>query len=204
MRNSSRLQSGASLSKVLLIVLGLVMFALGVTVFANTTPTILEGIDFNLGKTFANFGIFLILFPLIWMLFGKPLQQAIDERNSELEKTFSDAEQLRARMDTMKSEYEQRLAASEAEARERIRAQVAEAQQLKQHLMAEASKRADDLVRKAQEEIAMEKERALSDIRLNVVNLTLNATERILGANVDDERNRRLIDEFISKAEVPA
>jgi F-type H+-transporting ATPase subunit b len=68
--------------------------------------------------------------------------------------------------------------------------------------MAEASAKADELVRKAQEEIALEKDKVLTQLRLEVVNLTLGATEKILGASVDDEKNRKLVQEFIEKAEV--
>lgn len=69
--------------------------------------------------------------------------------------------------------------------------------------MAEAAAQKEEMVRKASEEIEAEKNRVLNDLRLHVVDLTLGATAKILGENVDDARNRRLIDEFIDKVEVP-
>jgi F-type H+-transporting ATPase subunit b len=103
----------------------------------------------------------------------------------------------------MKSDYEKRLADTEAKAREQIQTQIREAQDLRKNLMSEASAKADELVRRAQEEIAGERAKALADIRLQVTNLSLLAAERILGESVDTDKNRRLIDEFIEKAEVP-
>ncbi|HVL38306.1 MAG TPA: hypothetical protein VM328_02840, partial [Fimbriimonadaceae bacterium] len=70
-------------------------------------------------------------------------------------------------------------------------------------LMAEANAKADALVKRAEEEIEQQKNRALTEMRLEVVNLTLAATEKILGENIDNDRNRRLVQEFIDKVEVP-
>lgn len=162
-----------------------------------------QGIPLDLGKTIAAIGVFLIVFPLIRMFYTGPLQTAIDERNSELEKAFSEAESLRSEMGTMKSEYEARLQATEAQAREQIQSQIREAQNLRTQLMAEASAKADELVKRAQEEIASERDKAIAEVRIKVVDLTLQATERILGENLDDARNRKLVEEFIEKVEVP-
>jgi F-type H+-transporting ATPase subunit b len=161
-----------------------------------------QGIPLDLGKTVAVIGVFMLLFPIIKFFFLNPLMESINTRNSELENTFSEAENLRQEMSKMRTEYEQRLAQTEAQARETIQAQIREATQLRQQLMAEASAKADELVRKAQEEIALEKDKVLTQLRLEVVNLTLGATEKILGASVDDEKNRKLVQEFIEKAEV--
>lgn len=163
-----------------------------------------QGIPINPGATISVIGVFLILFPVIKIFFVNPLSQAINERTTELERTFSEAEQLRAEMTAMRTEYEQRLASTEAQAREQIQAQIREAQNLRQELMAEASAKADQLVKKAQEEIEQEKNRVMTELRLHVVDLTLNATERLLGENVDSDRNRKLVNEFIDKVEVPS
>jgi F-type H+-transporting ATPase subunit b len=162
-----------------------------------------QGIPLDLGKTIATIGVLLILFPVVKFFFVSPLMEAIQTRNSELEQTFSEAETLRAEMASMKSDYERRLAETEAKAREQIQAQIREAQELRKALMAEAASRADELVRRAQEEIEGERQRAVAGIRLQVANLSLLAAERILKENVDSERNRRLVEEFIDSVEVP-
>lgn len=162
------------------------------------------GIPFDPGKTLAAIGVFLILFKVIDIFYLTPLRDAIDARNSNLENTFSEAENLRNEMTQLKSDYERRLAQTEADAREKIQAQIREAQELRKTLMAESSAKADEMVKRAQDEIAQEKERALAGIRVHVANLTIQATEKVLGENMDDDRNRRLIDEFLDKVEVPA
>lgn len=160
------------------------------------------GIPIDPGSTLATVGVLLIVFPLIEMFFTKPLAEAINERNSNLEQTFSEAESLRAEMTKMRSDYEARLVASEASAREHIEAQIKEAQKLRQTLMNEAAGRADAMIDRAQQEIAAERERILTGLRAQVVELSLVAAERIVGENMDNERNRRLVDEFVNGLEV--
>lgn len=161
------------------------------------------GIPLDPGKTVAVIGVFLILFKVIEMFYLNPLREAIDTRNSDLESTFTEAENLRNQMDSMKSDYEKRLAETEADARQTIQAQIKEAQDLRKTLMAEASSKADEMVKRAQDEIAAERDRAIGGIRMHVANLTLQATEKVLNENMDNDRNRRLIDEFLDKVEVP-
>ncbi len=162
-----------------------------------------QGIPIDLGKTISIFGVFLILFPVIRLFFIQPLSDAITERTNALESTFGEAEDLRHEMTKMKSDYEQRLAATEAEARAQIQAQIKEAQDLRQSLMSEATAKADEMVKKAQQEIEAEKQKVLGQLRTEVVTLTLSATEKILGENMDSDKNRKLIAEFIDKVEVP-
>jgi F-type H+-transporting ATPase subunit b len=163
-----------------------------------------QGIPINPGGTIAVIGVFLILFPVIRMFFVAPLSTAIHARTTELERTFSEAEQLRAEMTAMRTEYEQRIAKTEADAREQIQAQIKEAQALGQQLRAEAAAQKEQMIKSAQQEIEQEKHRVMTELRTSVVDLTLAATEKILGANVDRERNAKLVTEFIDKVEVPS
>ncbi len=190
------------------IIIGLILMVGGTYVSVAITKGPLpalakQGILIDPGKTLGVIGVFLVLFPAIKFFYLKPLITAIDTRNQDLERTFSEAEDLRTQMTAMKNDYEQRLAATEAEAREQIQNQIKEAQNLRTQLMQEASAKADELVKKAQEEIENEKIRVLHELRNEVVNLTLAATEKVLGENMNDARNRKLIEEFITTVEVP-
>ena len=163
-----------------------------------------QGLPLDLGITVAVIGVFLMLFPVIQIFYLNPLSDAINERTSELEHTFTEAETLRSEMTKMRNDYEQRLAATEAEARSQIQAQIKEAQELRQSLMAEATAKADEMVKRAAEEIESEKQKVLSQLRTEVVTLTLAASEKIIGENTGTDKNRKLIAEFTEKVEVPS
>lgn len=181
------------------LVVGIIFILVGaMTNFQVPVP----GLALNLSHTAAMIGMMLVLFPVVKQFYVQPLQEAIQDRNSRLESTFTEAEELKGQMAKMKTDYEARLVATEAQAREQIQAQIREAQQIRTQLMAEASVKADDMLRKAQQEIESERNRTLSELRLHVVDLTMLATEKLLGENIDSDRNRKLVEEYIDKVEV--
>lgn len=202
-------ERGFSLKTLLVVVFGAVLAVGGFYVSKNWHPAFItqineQGIPLDPGKTVSTIGMFLFLFPVLNYFYFKPLSEAIHGRTSDLERTFAEAEELRAEMTKMRADYEARLAQTEAAAREQIQTQIKEAQALRQQLMSEAAAKADDLVKKAQQEIEQEKQRVIGDLRLAVVDLTLAATEKLIGENMDDARNRRLVGEFIAKVEAPS
>lgn len=190
-----------------MIIVGLAIMFAGMYVYTNVKlpfqETLAEqGLPLNLGKTIAYVGVFLILFKVIEMFFIKPLGDAIEHRQTELVSTFTEAETLRAEMGKMKSDYEARLTETETRAREQIQAQIKEAQELKKSLMADAQRQADEYKQRAIAEIDGERKRVLTDLRLEVTKLSLAATEKLLGENVDTDRNRKLVDDFLATVEV--
>jgi F-type H+-transporting ATPase subunit b len=187
--------------------IGIVLFA--IAIFLQTLPfneqlakqELIKLFDINIPVIVGTIGLVFLLWAAVETFYTSPLWKIINERNNAIEKTFSEAEDLRKEMSQMKSDYEQRLASTEAKAREEIQASIREAQELRKTLMADAQAKADDMVRQAQEQIEAERVRALTDIRVHVANLSLQATEKILAENMDNERNRKLIDDFLSKVE---
>lgn len=156
-----------------------------------------QGIPLDLSMTVSVMGVFWILFPIINFFFIAPLAEAINARNHNLEQTFAEAEQLKSDMQKMRAEYETQLAKTEADARDRIQQEVKKAQDLRTTITAEAGARADEMIRRAQDEIGQEKAKALVEIRTHVVDLTLQASTKVIGENMDTDRNRRLIEDFI-------
>jgi F-type H+-transporting ATPase subunit b len=169
------------------------------------TPEFVHGLGLPLDfmKTVAYIGVFIILFPAFKSFFLAPLAASIEARTKSLEDTFTEAESLRSEMQQMKADYEKKLVQTEEDARTRIQNEVKKAQELRTQIQAEANAKAEDMLRKAREEIEAERDKVMTQVRVHVANLSLLATERILGENMDNERNRRLVEEFIDKVEVP-
>jgi F-type H+-transporting ATPase subunit b len=191
------------------ILLGAAFIAIGWFITSNGVTTNTEhsiqkavGIHIEFGKLLGTIGIFVAMFKVADVFFLAPLFEAINGRTSELENTFSETENLRAEMTQIKSDYEKRITETEANAREQIQAQIKEAQDLKKELMADAQRKAEDYKSQAMNEIDTEKRKALTDLRLHVTTLSLQATEKLLGENVDNDRNRKIIDDFLATVEV--
>lgn len=206
MSSTDQNQSGGSY--IVKLIVGLVCMVGGTYVsLANLIPLdslAKQGIQLDPGMTIATIGVFLILFPVIDSFFINPLKQAIKERNTNLENTFTEAENLRAEMQKMRNDYERRITETEAKAREAIQSQIREAQNLRASLMDEATRKTDALIAQAEQEIAAERDRLIGDLRSHVVDLALAAAEKVIGENMDSDKNRRMVDDFITHAQITA
>lgn len=125
------------------------------------------------------------------------LQQTLQERRERIEQGLKDAEQ--ARRDRESAEQERLAALQEArrEANEIIdRAQRAAAESRERDMAATR----DELARlreRASAEIDAEKQRAIAELRAEVTDLALAAAGRVVRESMTDDRQRRLVEEFL-------
>lgn len=183
---------------------GLVLIGIGVAVNGQpwTTPEMFKALDLDFARVTINIGFFLAFSSVLRVFFIDPLMEAINERDAGLEKTFSEAENLRTEMHELRNAYEARLAKTEAEAREQIQSQIKEAQVLRQTLLSEATAKSDDLLKKAQLDIEAQRQSAILQVRSMVVDLTIQSTEKLTKKVVDNAANRELVEEFLNSPEV--
>ena len=62
----------------------------------------------------------------------------------------------------------------------------------------EAKEQREEMLERARREIESETQRALNEIRREVADLTLTATERVTRKSLDDDDHRRLVEEALS------
>lgn len=183
-------------------VAGLIIAAFGVTIGKSWNLTLPGDLVLHFGKTIATVGIFMFVMPLIKMFYTNPLWAAINERNTNLENTFTEAETLKQRMADLKTSYEQKLADTDAEAREKIQIALAEAQEMKARIIEDARLQAEEVKARANEELNRERAKMLVDLRTHVVDLTMTATRKVIGESVDEAKQRELVERFIETSEV--
>jgi F-type H+-transporting ATPase subunit b len=147
---------------------------------------------------------FLILFVILATVAFGPLRRMLEERRERIEQGLADAEQ--ARKDRESAEAE-RLAAIQ-EARRESNEILARAQKVAQDSrdadIAATKAELERLRERAATEIESEKQRAIAEIRNEVVDLALQAAGRVVGETMTDDRQRRLVDEFLKEAATAA
>ena len=143
----------------------------------------------------ANFVIFLVL---MWQFAFKPISGMLADRKQRIEQGLRDAEQ--ARKDRESAEQE-RLAAL-TEARREANDILARAQKVAQETRdADIAATREELERmrvRASDEITAEKSRALAELRSEVADLALQAAGRVVRETMNDQRQRRLVEEFLA------
>ena len=149
----------------------------------------------------ANFVVFLVL---MWQFAFKPVSKMLGDRQTRIEQGLRDAEQ--AKKDRESAETE-RLAAL-TEARREANDILARAQKVAQETRdADIAATRAELERmrvRASDEIAAEKQRALAELRGEVADLALQAAGRVVRETMTDQRQRRLVEEFLADPKASA
>jgi F-type H+-transporting ATPase subunit b len=127
------------------------------------------------------------------------ISEALERRQRAIEESIDTAERTRAEAEHLLAEYRERLKEARAQADEIIQrarqtaeAREHEAKERGHELVAEAAKR-------AQRDIEAATKRALDDIRKEVVELTILATEKVTRKALDDSDQKRLVEEALAE-----
>jgi F-type H+-transporting ATPase subunit b len=146
---------------------------------------------------------FIVFFVLIWTYAFKPVSKMLEDRRDRIEQGLKDAEQ--ARNDRQNAEAER--VATLAEARKEANDILARAQKVAQETrdadLAATREELERLRQRAAGEIEAEKQRAIGELRGEVADLALAAASRVLGESLTDDRQRRLVGEFLASADDP-
>jgi F-type H+-transporting ATPase subunit b len=146
--------------------------------------------------TLLVFGITMVL--LSKLAFPR-ISDALERRKRGIEESIDTAERTRHEADEILTEYRERLKEARAQAEEIVQRarQTAdthehESKERGQEILAEASER-------AQREIEAASKRALDDIRREVADLTVLATEKVTRKALDADDQKRLVEEALGE-----
>jgi len=132
------------------------------------------------------------------------ISEALGRRQKSIEESIDTAERTREEADQILAEYRERLkeARTQAEeivqrARQAAEAHEHEAKEQGQQMLSEAA-------RKAERDIEAATKRALDDIRKEVADLTIMATEKVTRKTLSDADQRTLVEEALSELDFSA
>ncbi len=132
------------------------------------------------------------------------IAEALDKRRKLIEDEIAASENARAESDKLLAEYRARL----AEAREQAEDIVARARKAgdstQEQAKADAKEYREQLLETTRKDIEAETRRALDDIRKEVANLTVLATEKVTRKTLDSDDQRRLIEEALAEVDFSA
>lgn len=147
---------------------------------------------------------FLILMALLWRFAFGRIFGILDERRDNIKATYDQIEDDRKRMEDTRLQYEQRLANIEAEAREKIQAAVLEAQALRDNLVSDARQQAETIVVQGRNESERERQAAFLEMRRQIVAIAMAAAGKVVGENLNDARQTKMVDDFIGSVGIGA
>jgi F-type H+-transporting ATPase subunit b len=147
----------------------------------------------------ANFVLFLAI---IWAFAFKPVSKMLADRKARIEQGLKDAEQARRDRENAEAERVATLTEARREANDILTRAQKVAQDTRDADIAATKEELERMRVRAAAEIEAEKVRAISDVRAEVADLALLAAGRVVGETMSDERQRRLVEEFLSDSAV--
>ena len=142
---------------------------------------------------------FLLLFFVLAKYAWKPLIKMLDDREGMIRSSLDDAEKAKLELERLNKESEAITAKARSEAQAILAESKTVAEKVKEDTIAKAKEQAIKISDDAQKQIQVEKDKAITDIKQEVVNLTLLVAEKLINKNLNDADNKSLIDESLKK-----
>ena len=132
----------------------------------------------------------------------KPVTKFMEDRAEKVRRELETAKNMTMRAESLEKEFAGKMEEAREEGQKIIQVAREKAERESVAIIAKAHAEADRIV--AASRLALEEERraAERDLRDATADLTIGAASRVIGANLDEEKNRALVRQFIDSVGV--
>lgn len=156
----------------------------------------------NLYSCIFAFLNFLILFLVLKKTLFGPIMSYMDKRSEEIDTTIRESEKANADAQLLKTQYEDRLQEARADGQKIIDEMTERANNYYNSTVEKADQESREIIARAKEDSEREHQKILQESKAEIAGLALAAASRVMNANMDNEANRRIIDEFLDETGV--
>ncbi len=177
---------------------GLVAIGLNAADEANR-KTASDVVNVDVPMIFWTWVVFVVLALLLHRFGFKPILEALDKREATIRSGMEAAEKARAEMARIEEVRARLVQEAEDQAKQIIDDGRKAAREAARLIEEKAKSEAQILVQNAQREIRSATESARASLQRESGELAVKLASRILAENLDDERNRALVDKLIGE-----
>ena len=142
---------------------------------------------------------FLILLVVMVKKGFPAVKGAMDARAERIQTDLDAAETAKSDAQAIQADYEERLADAKGEAARLFEEARTTADQLKVDLTSRAEADVVEMRERATADIEASRQQAIADLRAEVAGIALGAAERVVQSSLDEDAQRRLIDQYIDE-----
>jgi F-type H+-transporting ATPase subunit b len=150
----------------------------------------------------------LVVFTVTMLLLRKfafpAIRDALDRRQKSIEEAIDTAERTRVEADALLAEYRERLKEARSQAEEIVTRARRAAEEQEHEAIEAARERREQLLEQTKRDIEVETRRAIAEIRDEVTNLTILATEKVTRKALNSDDQRRLVEEALAELDFSA
>jgi F-type H+-transporting ATPase subunit b len=127
------------------------------------------------------------------------IAEALDRRQKAIEDSIDAAEHTRKEAEQILAEYRERLAEARGQADEIVSRARKTGEAAENEIIADARSKREEMMEQTRRDIQAETRRAIQEIRAEVADLTVLATEKVTRKALTDEDQKRLVEDALSE-----
>lgn len=142
---------------------------------------------------------FAVLVLILWKAAWKPVVEALDARAEKVRSDIENADRSRQEAEKLLAQHREMMNNAKTEAANIIADGRAEAEKMKNDIVNKATTEAKDLSDRARKEIDLAKDKALAEIKAEIVVLSTDIAAKIINKNLKAEDQKALVEETLNK-----
>jgi F-type H+-transporting ATPase subunit b len=158
----------------------------------------------NVGLMIWTLLAFLVTFFLLRKLAFPRISEALEKRQHLIEESIDTAQRTKAEADEILAEYRERLKEARVQAEEIVARARKAGEATERQSLEDAKASREELLEQTRRDIEAETRRAIQEIRREVADLTVAATERVTRKTLNEDDQRRLVEEALSELDFTA
>ena len=159
----------------------------------------LDVISVNVWNILISLANLAILFLLFKKFLFKPVLKMLAARQASVDEKYAEAQKAREDALADKSAWEEKIKNADTEADEIVKKAAENAKQRGDRIVSDAREKADGIIRVAEMEAALEKKKAESAIKHEIVVVSTALAEKMIAREIKPSDHRELVDSFIEK-----
>jgi F-type H+-transporting ATPase subunit b len=158
-------------------------------------------ISISLGVMIWTLIAFLVTLYILNKVAFPRIAEALDRRRKAIDDSIESAQRTKVEADELLEEYRARLKEAREQADDIVSRARKAAESLQDDSKAQATQQREELMAAARRDIQAETRRSLEEIRKEVANLTVLATEKVTRKSLTGDDQKRLVEEALSEVD---
>ena len=145
--------------------------------------------------------IFLLLFWILKKWAFPAILSSVEAREKALEEAIDAAKRDRDEAARLLAEHKAQIEGARDDAQKIIAEGRAVAEKMRADLLDKARLEQQEMLERARRDIGVERDKAIAQLRREAVDLAIAGATKVVEENLDNDKNRKLVEEFLSSLE---
>lgn len=159
-----------------------------------------SALGISLPQLIAQFVNFAVLLLILRMTLYRPVLKMLDERRQRIAEGLNAAEVARQEAASAQANIQAQLDAARKEGQEIVANAQAIATRIETESREQAAREREAALERARNEIQLERDRAIAELRREFAAITVAAAEKVINQSLDPQAHQRVIDETLAES----